>query len=135
MVFKPHTDCGLLLLRVAIGSLMLVHGVQKILAYGTLKETFPDPLGMGSQLSLLAAIGAEVGGSLLLIFGLGTRLAAIPLAVTMAIAAFVVHRADPWKVKELAVVYLAVYLAFLCTGAGRWSVDAYLASRGGRKST
>ena len=77
---------GLLVLRVAIGGLMLVHGIQKVMGYGEMVEKFPDPIGMGSQLSLIAAIGAEAGCSLLLIFGLGTRLAAIPLAFTMAIA-------------------------------------------------
>lgn len=88
-----------------------------------MSDKFPDPLGMGSQLSLIAAIGAEFGCSILLIFGIGTRLAVIPLAFTMIVALFVVHRADPWQTKELAAVYLSVYSTLIGTGAGRFSLD------------
>lgn len=64
---------------------------------------------MGSRLNLVSAIGAEFGCSLLLIVGLGTRLAAIPLVFTMLVALFIAHGADAWQKKELAAVYLAVY--------------------------
>lgn len=96
---------------------MLVHGIPKLTGFSELSGQFPDPLGMGSQLSLVAAIGAEVGCSLLLILGLGTRFAAKPLAITMMDALFAVHARDPWKVKELAAVYLAVYVSLAFTGA------------------
>jgi len=123
------TSVGLLVLRVAFGGLMLVHGLQKAAAFGELKDKFPDPLGMGSQLSLISAIGSEVGCSLLLILGLGTRLAAIPLAFTMIVALFLVHAADPWNVKELAAAYLCVYVSLILTGAGRFSLDQLFVKR------
>ena len=74
-------------------------------------------------MSLIMAIGAEVGCSILLILGLGTRLAVIPLAFTMLVALFVVHAEDPWKVKELAAIYLLVYASLLLTGPGQFSLD------------
>lgn len=114
---------GLLLLRVAFGCFMLVHGWQKLSGFAEIADKFPDPIGMGNRLSLIMAIAAEVGCSLLLIVGFGTRLAAIPLAFTMIIAMFVVHGSDPWKAKELAACYLAVYATLVLTGAGRFSVD------------
>lgn len=117
------TSVGLLLLRVGIGCLMLVHGVAKIQGFGEMSQAFPDPIGLGSKLSLIMAIGAEVGCSLLLIVGLMSRVAAIPLAFTMIVALFVVHRADPWQVKELAAAYLLVYVSLLLTGPGRFSLD------------
>ncbi|MBI2479832.1 MAG: DoxX family protein [Planctomycetia bacterium] len=117
------TSVGLLLLRVGIGCLMLVHGIAKIQGFGEMSQAFPDPIGWGSQLSLIMAIGAEVGCSLLLIVGLASRLAAIPLAFTMIVALFVVHRADPWQVKELAATYLLAYVSLLLTGPGRFSLD------------
>lgn len=117
------TNTGLLLLRVSISCLMLVHGWQKISAYSDLADKFPDPLGMGNQLSLIAVIGAEFGCSLLLIVGLATRIAVLPLIFAMIIAHFVVHGSDPWKVKELAAVYLAVYSSILLTGPGAFSID------------
>lgn len=121
------TSAGLLALRIAIGSLMLVHGTQKLLGFSQMADVFPDPIGMGSQLSLIAAIGAEVGCSLLVIFGLGTRLALVPLAFTMLVALVLVHSADPWSVKELAAVYLSVYVSLMIAGPGEFSLDRVLA--------
>lgn len=120
---------GLLALRVAFGCFMLVHGMQKAMGFSSMSESFPDPIGLGNQLSLIMAIGAEVGCSILLILGLGTRLAVIPLAFTMIVALFVIHTADPWKVKELAAVFLTVYAVIFVTGPGRFSLDAALLSR------
>ena len=122
-------SAGLLLLRVGIGCFMLVHGLAKLQGFAGTSEVFPDPLGVGSRLSLIMAIGAEVGCSLLLIFGLLTRLATVPLAFTMVVALFVIHAADPWKVKELAAIYLLVYVALLLTGPGGYSLDRLLFGR------
>ena len=119
------TSLGLLILRVGIGCLMLVHGLAKLQDYSNLSEGFPDPLGVGHQVSLILAIGAEVGCSLLLIGGLLTRLAAIPLAFTMVVATFVVHANDAWQKKELAAVYLLVYVVLVLTGPGTLSFDHF----------
>lgn len=117
------TSIGLLLLRVGIGGLMLAHGIAKVQGFGEMSGSFPDPIGMGSKLSLIMAIGAEVGCSILLVVGLFSRLAAIPLAFTMVVAMLVVHGADPWKVKELAAIYLLVYVSLILTGPGLFSLD------------
>lgn len=131
-------DCavstGLLVLRVAVGCLMLVHGGQKLAGFSELADKFPDPIGMGRQFSLISAIGAEVGCSLLLIIGLGTRLAALPLAFTMIIALFVVHGADPWQKKELAAVYLSVYVSIGLAGPGKISLDEIVKSKWNNKA-
>jgi putative oxidoreductase len=123
---SQQVSFGLLALRIAIGCFMMVHGMQKLMGFSTIAEGFPDPLGMGHQLSLICAIGTEVGCSILLILGLGTRIAALSLAFTMFVALFLVHGGDPWKVKELAAVYLAVYAVILLTGPGDISLDQKL---------
>lgn len=114
---------GLLLLRVAFGCLMMVHGIQKVMGFSTLSEGFADPIGVGSYVSLILAIGAELGCSVLLIIGLFTRLSLIPLAITMGVALFIVHGGDEWKTKELAAVYLVAYIGLFVAGPGRFSVD------------
>jgi len=126
---STYVSLGLLLLRLTFGVMMAVHGWQKLSAFNEIAENFPDPLGMGSQLSLISAIGAELGCSLLLIAGVFTRLAALPLAFTMVIALFVIHGADPWQKKELAACYLSVYGVILLTGAGQFSIDDLIWNR------
>ncbi len=125
---------GLLVLRVGIGCFMLVHGWQKLSGFSEMADTFADPLGIGSRLSLISAIGAEVGCSLLLIAGLGTRLAALPLAFTMIIALFVIHADDAWQKKELAAIYLLVYVVIALVGPARLSLDEVVWSKWKKKS-
>ena len=55
--------------------------------------------------------------------------ASLPLVVTMGVAAFIVHGADSFKKKELALAYLCVYLALALLGGGRLSLDALLSRR------
>lgn len=118
------TSLGLLLLRVSFGLFMLLgHGLTKWQGYAEAVGGFPDPLNIGSKYSLIAAIAVEVGCSVLLILGLGTRLAALPLAFTMFIAFAVFHGSDVWQKKELAAVYFAAYIAIFLLGPGRFSLD------------
>lgn len=65
----------------------------------------------------------EVVGSILIMAGFVTRLAAFSLAFTMAVAAFIVHADDPFNRVELALMYLMVYIVLMITGSGRFSID------------
>lgn len=136
MNHNTSLSLGLLVLRLGFGGLMLTHGIPKLMNYSTLATQFPDPIGMGSQISLLLAIGAEVGCSLLLILGLFTRLATLPLIITMLVAALIVHGADPFAKKEAALTFLISYVTLLMTGPGRFALDAWIAPHlpRGRKS-
>ena len=118
---------GLLLLRVAIGGMMLAgHGWGKLTSFVDRYPTFPDPLGIGSPLSMALATGAEAFCALAVVVGWATRWAAVPLMVTMLVAAFIVHEADPWAKKELALLYFFPFAALFLAGAGRYSLDGYL---------
>jgi putative oxidoreductase len=86
-------------------------------------DTFPDPLHVGSVLSLTLAVFAEFFCSVLVIFGLMTRLAAVPVVIMMTVAISLIHAADPIEKKELAFLYLVPFLALIFTGAGRYSLD------------
>lgn len=121
---SPILSVFALLLRLLAGGMMLTHGIPKLMKFATLAKTFPDPLHVGHQTSLILSIGAEVGCSLLLIIGLFSRLATLPLMFTMLIATFIIHGADPFATKELAVLYLTLYIAIFTLGAGKYSLDA-----------
>lgn len=124
------TDLGLLALRLAFGfSMAFAHGWGKLQGWEKMSEKFFDPFGLGSATSLAMAIGAEVGCSLLLVVGLGTRLALIPLLITMLVAFFMVHGSDPWAKKEMAFLYLSAYVTLLAAGPGRLSLDALIAKK------
>ncbi|MBP6634977.1 MAG: DoxX family protein [Paludibacter sp.] len=117
---------GLVLLRLAAGGFMLTHGWQKLSNFETFSAMFPDPVGLGPGLSLGLIVFAEFFCSILLLVGLFTRLAAIPLIIGMAVAAFVVHGADPFAAKELSLIYLFTYVALVFTGPGKFSIDYLL---------
>jgi putative oxidoreductase len=121
------TNMSLLLLRLGIGGLMLTHGLPKLQRlFGDGEISFADPLGIGMLPSLLAAIIAEVVGSIMIILGLGTRLASISLIFTMAVAVFMVHADDPFARKELGLIYLLAYSVLLIMGSGKFSVDRFI---------
>lgn len=119
-------DMGFLVLRVGFAATLLTHGWAKFSGYSGMAETFPDPVGVGSRAGLALVILAEFFCPLLIILGLATRLATIPVIITMTVAFAIVHGADPFKVKELALLYLMAYAVILVGGAGRFSVDGCL---------
>ena len=120
---------GLLILRVLVGITMLTHGLAKLTSFSELSATFPDPIGLGSTLSLILIIGAAVGCSLFVIVGAFTRLATIPLMFSMLVVLFVVHASDPFQVKELPLLYLGIYILLFFTGAGRISLDSLISKK------
>jgi len=118
---------GLLLLRASVGAMMVFgHGWGKLTSFAERSSAFPDPLGVGSSLSMALATGAEVFCALAVILGFATRWAAVPLMVTMLVAALVIHGDDPWAKKEFALLYFFSFATLFLTGAGRYSLDALL---------
>ncbi len=117
------SDLGLLILRFVSGGALLTHGYpkfQKILE-GNMK--FGDPLGLGQATSLYLSAFAEFICAMLIILGLLTRLASIPLIINMAVAFTIVHSADDFETKELSLLYLGMFLTLFFTGPGKYSVD------------
>ncbi len=119
-------DFGLLILRLVAGGAMLTHGYPKLQKLLAGNFQFGDPLGIGPEASLILAVFAEFLCSILVMIGLTTRLALIPLIITMAVAFFIVHAADPLKTKELSLVFLGIFVALFFTGPGRASFDKVL---------
>lgn len=127
---QGNTDFAILFVRVTIALMMLTHGLPKMLQlFSSDSIAFPSVLGMSPSLSLGLAVFSEVLCSVLILVGLGTRVAAIPVIATMAVAAFYVHAADPFSIKEMAILYLSGFTFLLITGGGKYSVDFFLAKR------
>lgn len=119
-----NPDLGLLVFRLFVGLAMA-------LAHGLAKTPPPDRMiegltGMGFPMPLFfawCAALAELVGGLFIAAGLLTRLSALALGFTMAIAGFVAHANDPFQSKELAFMYLASCVLLIFTGAGKYSLD------------
>ena len=142
------TAVGLLILRVGIGGYLATHGWSKLqMALEGAYAMMGDPIGIGARPSLWLLVFAELVCASLLVAGLATRLAALPIIVAMAVAAFVAHAADPWTMeqgaklfmsgqaqfwgsKQPALMFLVPCAALVFTGAGRFSLDALIARRG-----
>ncbi|MFM2018635.1 MAG: hypothetical protein RL007_2291 [Bacteroidota bacterium] len=117
-----YTNLGLLALRLS-GSLMLVHGWPKMMNYSEYAEKFADPIGLGDEFSLILTIFAEVFCVVFVALGLFTRIATIPLMITMLVAALIVHSGDPLGDREPSIGYLLLYAAIFFMGAGKYSLD------------
>ncbi len=122
-------DFALLIARVGIGALMLVHGISKIPMLSQSPIQFYDFMGLGAQVSLWLALFAEIGCSILVIFGFATRLAVIPLIMTMLVAVFIIHAEDPFVKQEMGLHYILIYVMLLLTGAGKYSIDYLISKR------
>ena len=116
----------LLIVRVVFGVMLMNHGIDKWANYQELSAVFPDPLGIGSPLSLGLAIFGELACSMAFIIGFLYRLAMIPMIFTMCVAFFIVHADDPFAVNELAFVYLVVFVLMYIVGPGKFAVDRWI---------
>ncbi|WP_026967979.1 DoxX family protein [Algoriphagus terrigena] len=121
-----QSSLALLLLRVGSGGLILTHGIPKLQRlFGGAEIKFADPFGLGPVISLGLATFAEVICAILVIVGFKTRLAVIPLIITMLVAAFYAHWDDPFGRKELPLLFCVIFISLLLTGGGAYSLDKF----------
>ncbi|MDO1514521.1 DoxX family protein [Maribacter confluentis] len=116
-------DVGLAFFRIAVSAMMLTHGLPKFQKLISGNFEFGDPIGIGAAPSLFLAVIGEFICPLLIIIGFKTRLSAIPAAITMAVAAFIAHGADPFGTKEKALLYLVAFITLVLVGPGKYSID------------
>ena len=118
---------SMLLLRVVFGLLMIIkHGYDKMMKFSTLQNEFYSFFGIGSKASLVLAIFAEVLCALFIVLGLFTRLAAIPLIITMLVAVFGFNGGKPLIESEVALLYLGAFTTLLFCGPGKISIDGMI---------
>lgn len=119
---------SLLLLRVIFGGLLFVnYGLAKVKGFnGDKKYGFPDPFHIGHVVSYSLVTFAESVCAILLVLGLFTRLAAIPVVITMGVVVFMVKAHASLGDNEVAVMFLSASLILLVTGPGRASLDSLI---------
>lgn len=144
-------DIGLLILRLAGLYMALGHGWGKVVGLASGESRFAEALaGMGFPVPIVfawAAALAEFVGGLAVALGIFTRWAAALAAVTMFVAGFMRHRAlghlaswlgiapaseetaKAWGNPELALTYLAIFVAVALLGPGRFALDAKIGNK------
>ena len=118
-----NVDLGLLMLRIAGAGFMLTHGFGKFMKVINGDFTFGDPLGLGPTTSLILTAFAEFICAIFVLVGFKGRFFSFFLMFTMFVAAFIRHWPDPFKKKELALLYMFIYLAIFLMGTGKYSID------------
>ena len=121
------SDAGRLLLRVALGVLILLHGIAKLQAGPDYMIGTVTKAGLPAAFAYLVYVG-EVLAPVLLIAGLWTRAAAAVVAINMVVAVVLVHmsqlftltKSGGWAL-ELQAMYLFGTIAVVLLGAGRYS--------------
>jgi len=126
---------AVILIRFIVGAVFLSEGIQKFLFPGDLGVGRFAKIGIPSPEVLAPFVGVvEIVGGVLLLAGLLTRLAAIPLIINMLVAITttklpIFHKSGFWAMAHEARVDYAMLLGcifLLIEGAGTWSLDAAL---------
>jgi putative oxidoreductase len=135
-------DGLLLVLRIALGVIMMAHGCQKLFGwfggagFGQTVANFATGLDLPPWLSIMAILVESCAG-LAVCVGLGTRLAALALCVHQLAAAWLVHLPNGfflnWTLRpgqghgvEMNLALIAIAVALVLGGSGRWGLDARL---------
>lgn len=125
--WRYSTSIGLLILRLVFAIVLIYgHGFEKLSVIFSGREIqFMDPIGIGANLSFHLAALAEGICSILLIFGLFSRLATFILSLNFLVIlifhAFIAK--DGFPILELRFLYLFSFIALTFTGPGRISLD------------
>ena len=125
---ESGVDAALLVLRLTLGLLILLHGVNKLptppagIVEALTKMNLPAVLGYGVYLG-------EIVGPVLILVGVWTRLGALLIVANMIVAVLLEHMSELFRLNEqggyaleLQAMFLFTALALVLAGAGRYSV-------------
>ncbi len=141
-LFATTDDTALLILRVLLGIVFIPHGMQKLFGlfggYGFSGTFgwFTGTLHVPAVFAILAIL-AEGLGCLGLITGFLTRLSALGIGTNMVVAILMIHYKfgffmnwdgkQPGEGIEFHLLVIAIALALIIRGGGKWSVDKAIA--------
>jgi putative oxidoreductase len=143
-LINTNDDVALLALRLLLGIVFFPHGMQKLFGwfggpgFSGMLGMFTDKMGIPAVFAFLA-IMAEGLGSLGLITGLLTRVAAFGITVNMAVAVYMLHWQNGFFMNwfgnqkgegyEFHLLVIAIAVALIIKGGGKWSVDRIVAEK------
>lgn len=132
LLFPKHctyaADTALLLGRIVFSLTLASHGWMKLQNFDSMSSQFATVFGLSSEVSLALCIFAELACAIAVAVGFLTRPAALVLVFNMGVAFFMAHQGSI-KEGELAFLYLIFYILIALSGAGRFSLDQFIARK------
>ena len=119
-------NAGMFILRVGCGILLFNHGYQKITHFSNTADHMPALFGLSGTIKASLVIFAEFFCTLLVMLGLFTRLACVPIVISLGIAVFKAHNMDVFGQGQAATLFLVAFAAILIIGPGKASVDGMI---------
>lgn len=116
-------DFGILLLRLILGGLFIWHGYDAFDHYSLYMSMSKSVIGLGAKLEFNLVVFSQFFCGIFVALGFLTRLSVLPIFITMTVAFFVAHKADPFMQKELPFTYWLLCLPVFVFGGGRFSLD------------
>lgn len=143
-IVETRDDNALFVLRLLLGIVFFPHGMQKVFGwfggpgFSGAMEGFTVKMGIPTVFAFLAIL-AESAGSLGLITGFLTRIAAFGITCNMVVAVAMIHYKNGffmnWFGKqsgegfEYHILVIAIAIALMIKGGGRWSADGFLGKK------
>lgn len=131
-LLKPQpldADFGIFFLRLILGGLFTWHGFDALIHYNLYLSMSKSTIGLPASFEFNLVVFSQFICGILIVLGLLTRLAAIPIFITMAVAFLIAHKGMPFFQKELPFVYGLLCIAAFILGSGRYSLDNFLQKR------
>jgi putative oxidoreductase len=141
-LFQTDDDLALFILRVLLGLVFFPHGAQKVFGwfgghgFSAAMTSFTVNLGIPAFFAFLAIL-AESLGAVALLTGFLTRIAAFGLTCNMVVAVFMIHLKNGFFMNwlgnqkgegiEYHILVVAITLALMIKGGGKWSADRLIA--------
>ena len=119
-------NTAMLFLRIVAGGLMFVHGYDKMVHFNETAAHMINFMGIGSKASTALVIFAEFFCSILVVLGLFTRLACIPLIISTSVALVKAHNSNVLGQGQVVTLFLICFVVLLFLGAGKVSVDGMI---------
>ena len=129
LMFK---SLGLLVIRIAVGSMLIHHGYEKLANIENFADAFVRPIHIPFPIaaSYVAAF-SEIVGSWMLLTGFGVRLGALAITGTMTIAIYHALVTSGFNIYllELLVLYLGSSVGLILNGGGMFAIDHLIVQR------
>ncbi|MDB6019328.1 MAG: DoxX family protein [Pedosphaera sp.] len=144
LLFKTNKGIAPLIMRLGLAGVMFPHGAQKLLGWfggygfdGTM-QFFTQTMHIPAALAFLAIV-AEFFGSLALVFGLFSRVAAFGIGTVIAVAASTVALPNGFFMNwfgnqkgegiEYHILMVVLAAGIVIQGGGQWAIDSLIHRR------